>query len=59
MSTSLVGKVAIVTGSSRSIGAAIARRLAEVRTVMVIPLTQTYSVSSGWGKHCSKLCQQQ
>lgn len=29
MSTSLIGKVAIVTGSSRSIGAAIARRLAE------------------------------
>ena len=32
MSNSLVGKVAIVTGSSRSIGAAIAQRLAEVRT---------------------------
>lgn len=32
MSTSLVGKVAIVTGSSRSIGAAIAQRLAEVCT---------------------------
>lgn len=29
LSTSLVGKVAIVTGSSRSIGAAIAQRLAE------------------------------
>jgi 3-oxoacyl-[acyl-carrier protein] reductase len=29
MSTSLIGKVAIVTGSSRSIGAAIAQRLAE------------------------------
>jgi len=29
MSTSLAGKVAVVTGSSRSIGAAIAQRLAE------------------------------
>ena len=36
MSTSLVGKVAIVTGSSRSIGAAVAQRLAEDGANVVI-----------------------
>jgi 3-oxoacyl-[acyl-carrier protein] reductase len=36
MATSLVGKVAIVTGSSRSIGAAMAERLAEDGTDVVI-----------------------
>jgi len=45
MSTSLVDKVAIVTGSSRSIGAAIAQRLAEEGANVIINYISNYQAA--------------